>query len=125
MLKAVQNCNLFTWVPTTSEGQALKPRAFVKGMDNINAITMVEIQVGIFFCCWLCENALFSTTSMSTMYCQLRVTLFCASVTRRIYEVHGHFCMTLHTVVLQFLNVAERRMFTKNMQCRHLQKYFS
>lgn len=76
MLKAVQNCNLLTWVSTTREGQALKPRAFVKGMNNINAITMVEIEVGIFFCCWLCENALFSTTSRNTMYCQLRVTLF-------------------------------------------------
>lgn len=76
MLKAVQNCNLFTLVSTTREGQALKPRAFVKGMNNINPITMVEIEVGIFFCCWLCENALFSTTSLNSMYCQLRVTLF-------------------------------------------------
>lgn len=67
---------------------------------------MVEIEVGIFFCCWLCDNALFSTNSMSTLYCQLRMTLFCARVTRCICEVQRHFRVTLHAVYLQFLNVA-------------------
>lgn len=116
MLKAVQNCNLFTWVSTTREGKALKPRAFPKGMNNINAITVVEIQVGIFFCCWLCENALFSTTNNEHYVLPAKGDpFFCARITCCICEVHGHFCMTLHTVFLQFLNVAERRMFTKKM----------
>lgn len=62
-----------------------------------------------------CENILFSINSMSSMYCQLGMTLFCTCVTYYISEVHRHFCMTLYAIFLQFLNVAERRKFTKKM----------
>lgn len=41
--------------------------------------------------------------------------------------MHRHFCTTLYAIFLQFMNVAERRRFTKKMlqmQLRPLQKRF-
>lgn len=126
VLKAVQNCNLLTWVCTAGEGQALEPRASVRGMNNnINAISMLGIEVGMLSCCWLGENALFSPPSMSTVYCQPRVTLFlCTCYTLCLWSAQEF----LHDIARWIFAIPEcswKRMFTKKMYCRHLQKDFS